>query len=148
MHADHDAYRGRAASRGSLMSWGMGSSSSSSFGSMAVHSLGVLPPPTVYLAHMGDESVLLYIYTKKKKKKKKCCNAPSISEDQSPSLSWRCVFSSSFRTGLLNLLDGQKHGGWDLVLSTIKVAAFLKKKICYMSVENWVEMHECWNHRL
>ncbi len=42
-------------------------SSSSSFGSMAVHSLGVLPPPTVYLAHMGDESVLLYIYKKKKK---------------------------------------------------------------------------------
>ncbi len=63
MHADHDADRGRAASRGSLMSWGMGSSSS--FGSMAVHSLGVLPPPSVYLAHMGDESVLLYIYTKK-----------------------------------------------------------------------------------
>ncbi len=32
-------------------------SSSSSFGSMAVYSLGVLPPPTVYLAHIGHESV-------------------------------------------------------------------------------------------
>ncbi len=76
--------------------------SSSSFGSMAIHSWGVLPPPTVYLVHMGDESVLLYIYTKKYKKnkiiiiiiKKKIqhCNAPSISEDQSPSFSWRCMF--------------------------------------------------------
>ncbi len=61
-----------------------------------------------------------------------------------------CVFSSSsFRTGLLNLLDGQKHGGWDLFVSTIKVAAFFFFFFfCYMSVENWVEMHECWNHRL
>ncbi len=71
--------------------------SSSSFCSMAVHSLGVLPPPTVYLTHKGDESVLL---SKGEKEEEKVyiyifeCPTHLKGTEPSPGLSWRCVFSS------------------------------------------------------
>ncbi len=55
-----------------------------SFGSMGVHSLGVLPPPTVYLAHMGDESVFAIHIQKKNSIRAQAsagaaCSAPPVS---------------------------------------------------------------------
>ncbi len=95
-YGGHDCFHTERSFRGRYIPFGMHQGSSS----FCQWPFTPLLPPSVYLTHMGDGSVLL----------SKCCApfyAPPTPKDQSPGFSWHCV--SNLRTGLFSLRDGRKH---------------------------------------